>query len=434
MEVVYLIIGLVIGMLIGWLIVNLSGKGKTSKLISEKSVLQEKVTALQQQFEKLQQNFQDKDERILVLTAELSKKNSDFEHLQQKLNEQKQEVEGLQEKFKTEFKNLANEILDEKTKKFTQSNKDNLGEILKPLGEKIREFEKKVEDTYEKGLKDQTDLKLELKRLHELSAKLDEDARNLTNALRSDTKKQGNWGEVVLERVLERSGLVRDQEYIIQSKLRNDEGEWLQPDVIVNLPDDKHIVVDSKVSLLAYDSYVNEDEPDKKQRHLKQHLDSIKAHVRNLSEKNYQNLLNIDTPDFVLLFMPIESAFSIAIQQEADLFNYAWERKIVIVSPSTLLATLSTVASIWKHEKQTQNAMEIARQGGALYDKFVLFHQDLQKLGNQIGLAQRTYEDAYKKLSTGKGNLMRSADKLRKLGAKAAKRIPQNLIADEDEE
>ncbi|MCF8233980.1 MAG: DNA recombination protein RmuC [Bacteroidales bacterium] len=434
MEVVYLVIGLVIGMLIGWLIVNLSGKGKTSKLISEKSVLQEKVTALQQQLEKLQQNFQDKDEKILSLTGELSKKDSDFEHLQQKLMDQKQEVEGLQEKFKTEFKNLANEILDEKTKKFTQSNKENLGEILKPLGEKIREFEKKVEDTYEKGLKDQTDLKLELKRLHELSTKLDEDARNLTNALRSDTKKQGNWGEVVLERVLEKSGLVRNQEYIIQSKLRNDEGEWLQPDVIVNLPDDKHIVVDSKVSLLAYDSYVNEDEPDKKQPYLKQHLDSIKAHVRNLSEKNYQNLLNIDTPDFVLLFMPIESAFSIAIQQEADLFNYAWERKIVIVSPSTLLATLRTVASIWKHEKQTQNAMEIARQGGALYDKFVLFHQDLQKLGNQIGLAQRTYDDAYKKLSTGKGNLMRSADKLRKLGAKAAKRIPQNLIADEDEE
>ncbi len=419
------------GALVTWLGTRVVILKKSGVELADRKILEEKIKNLEEEYRKNSEIIHSKDEKIFTLNSNLSAKEADFKNLEQKISEQKQELEKLQEKFRVEFKNLANEILDEKTKKFTLSNKENIDQILKPLNEKIRDFEKKVEETYEKGLKDQTDLKTELRRLHELSLKLDEDAKNLTNALRSDTKKQGNWGEIVLDRVLERSGLVKGQEYYTQSSTRNEDGELIRPDVVVNLPEEKHIIIDSKVSLIAYESYFNTDDPDKKEKFLKYHLDSIKTHVKSLSEKSYQHALNVDTPDFVLLFMPIESAFSLAIQAEPDLFNFAWERKIVIVSPTTLLATLKTVASIWKHEKQTQNAIEIARQGGALYDKFVLFIQDLERMGNQLNTLQKTYDDAYKKLSTGRGNLVRSAENLRKLGAKASKKLPKPLFEDD---
>lgn len=434
MEILYIFSGFILGTLVSWLTMRLIMFKKTSTTITDKKVLEEKLKAAQEENLKQTEAIQSKEEKIIQLNSNLSAKEADFRNLEKKINEQKEELKTIQEKFRIEFKNLANEILEEKTKKFTLTNKENIDQILKPLNEKIRDFEKKVEETYEKGLKDQTDLKTELKRLHELSLKLDEDAKNLTNALRSDTKKQGNWGEIVLERVLERSGLTKGQEYYTQSSARNEEGDIIRPDVVINLPDNKHIVIDSKVSLIAYESYFNTDDPAKKEKYLKHHLDSIKTHIKTLSEKNYQHALNIDAPDFVLLFMPIESAFSLAIQAEPDLFNYAWEKKIVIVSPTTLLATLRTVASIWKHEKQTQNALEIARQGGALYDKFVLFMQDLEKMGNQLNTLQKTYDDAYKKVSTGRGNLINSAEKLRKLGAKASKQLPKPLFEDEQEE
>jgi len=401
-------------------------------LDKEKIVLSEKNSTIQTSNEKLTEELQNERNRSEELNTRIAKAEVEFKNMKEKLETQKLELEELQKKFTTEFENIANKILKQNSQEFTQVNQKNIGEILNPLREKIQTFEKKVEDTYEKGIKDQTDLKAEIKKLTELNTKISEEANNLTNALKSDSKKQGNWGEIVLERVLERSGLVKGQEYETQMTTRNELGDLIRPDVIVKLPENKHIIVDSKVSLVAYEAFVNTDDPDNKNAILKQHVDSIKNHVKGLGDKNYQNATLFDTPDFVLLFMPMESAFSAAIQHDPDLFNFAWEKKIVIVSPTTLLATLRTIASIWKHEKQTQNALEIARQGGALYDKFVGFLKDLEDLGTQINRVSKTYDDAKNKLGEGRGNLIRQVETLKKLGAKASKSIPENLLEKSD--
>jgi DNA recombination protein RmuC len=451
MEYLYLATGLVLGGIIGWIFF----RSKTTRLkheLKEKIFELEKVKAeelnqidkersiVQQQYNDLQIRFQEISEKLTneqseneALSNRIAKAEVEYKNLQEKLDTQKADLEELQKKFTTEFENIANRILKHNSQEFTQVNKKNIDEILNPLKDKIQTFEKKVEETYHKGLKDQTDLKAELKKLYELNFKISEEANNLTRALKSDTKKQGNWGEIILERVLERSGLVKGQEYETQITTRNEEGELIRPDVVVKLPENKHIIIDSKVSLLAYESFINEESPEMKDVFLKQHIESIKTHVKSLGEKNYQNATLFDTPDFVLLFMPMESAFSLAIQNDVELFNFAWEKKIVIVSPTTLLATLRTIASIWKHEKQTQNALEIARQGGALYDKFVGFLKDLEDLGNQISRVSKTYDEAKSKLIDGRGNIIRQVENLKKLGAKASKSIPEHFIEDNNE-
>jgi DNA recombination protein RmuC len=286
-------------------------------------------------------------------------------------------------------------------------------------------------------MKDREGLRTEIKKLHELNLKMSEEASNLTRALKADTKKQGNWGELVLQKVLERSGLIKGEEFILQPSFRNEKNELIRPDVIINLPDDKHIIIDSKVSLIAYEAYVNADTDVERAKFLKAHIDSLREHVRGLSGKDYQLAHELDTPDFVLLFLPIESAFSIAIQEDNTLFSFAWDRKIVIVSPTTLLATLKTVESIWKHEKQTRNAIEIARQSGNLHDKFVSFLEDMEKIGVQLRTTNKTYEGAYNKLTSGKGDLIGRIKKLQELGAKTSKEIPQKYLrtdAQEDDE
>jgi len=439
MEYIYLGIGIILGGIIGLLWMRnklMKQKGDFEQEINvldkEKIVLSEKNSTIQTSNEKLTEELQNERNRSEELNTRIAKAEVEFKNMKEKLETQKLELEELQKKFTTEFENIANKILKQNSQEFTQVNQKNIGEILNPLREKIQTFEKKVEDTYEKGIKDQTDLKAEIKKLTELNTKISEEANNLTNALKSDSKKQGNWGEIVLERVLERSGLVKGQEYETQMTTRNELGDLIRPDVIVKLPENKHIIVDSKVSLVAYEAFVNTDDPDNKNAILKQHVDSIKNHVKGLGDKNYQNATLFDTPDFVLLFMPMESAFSAAIQHDPDLFNFAWEKKIVIVSPTTLLATLRTIASIWKHEKQTQNALEIARQGGALYDKFVGFLKDLEDLGTQINRVSKTYDDAKNKLGEGRGNLIRQVETLKKLGAKASKSIPENLLEKSD--
>jgi DNA recombination protein RmuC len=288
---------------------------------------------------------------------------------------------------------------------------------------------------YDVETRDKISLKQEVKNLFELNRKLSEDAENLTKALKGDLKKQGNWGEIVLERVLERSGLTKGQEYETQASTRGEDGQLLRPDVIIHLPEEKHLIIDSKVSLLAYENFIRSDDETEKSRFMRQHVDSIRAHIRGLNEKKYQSAKDFDTPDFVLMFLPVEPAFSAALQTDPELFSFAWERKIVMVSPTTLLATLKTVASIWKQEKQTRNAVEIARQGGNLYDKFVSFIEDLQKLGNQLNTAQRTLDEATKKLHTGSGNLVVRAERLRKLGVKTGKTLPsQYLLTEADDE
>jgi len=366
---------------------------------------------------------------------QLSTLSRDFAEMKTDLViEKAAELEQIQKRLTVEFENVAHKILKEHSAEFTTLNQKNIGDILSPLKEKISTFEKKVEESYEKSLRDQTDLKAELKKLQELNAKIGNDAQNLTNALKGDVKKQGNWGEVVLERVLERSGLTLGREYEREVVDENSDGKQIRPDVIIHLPDKKHLIVDSKVSLIAYERLVNEASDELRVQHLADHLKSLRSHIKMLSDKHYPTAKNLNSPDFVLLFLPIESSFSIAIQEDQELFNYAWDNKVVIVSPSTLLASLRTIASIWKQENQTKNALEIASLGASLYDKFVNFVQDLEKVGKGIETAQTNYANALNKLHTGKGNLVRTSEKLKDLGIKTQKSLPDYLIEDDNPE
>ncbi len=363
------------------------------------------------------------------LVGRLEKAKTEYLNLQEKLQTQKAELEEIQKKFTIEFENIAGKILKKNSEEFTLANQKNIGEVLTPLKEKIHLFEKKVDDTYQKGLKDQTDLRAELKKLYELNHRISDEASNLTKALKGDVKKQGNWGEVVLERILERSGLNEgEQGYQKQFNDISDDGKRIQPDVVINLPDNKHIIIDSKVSLIAYERAVNALSDAERITYVKEHLFSLKAHIKGLSEKHYQTARKLNSPDFVLLFIPIEASFSLAIQEDQDLFSYAWDQKVVIVSPSTLLATLRTISSIWQQENQTRNALEIARQSGALYDKFVGFISDMEKIGNNLRLTRNSYNDAMNKLTEGRGNLVRSTEKLKEMGAKASKELPKKLL------
>lgn len=390
------------------------------------------------------QNLSSEKERVLIeiqtlrdqLThrnAELARLQTLLEQMQEKLDSQKKDLADLQQKFSIEFENLANKIFKQHSNEFVLVSGKNISDLINPLKDRLQTFEKKVQDVYNVEREDKISLKQEVKNLFELNRKLSEDAENLTKALKGDVKKQGNWGEIVLERVLERSGLTKGVEYETQESIRGDDGQLLKPDVVIHLPDNKHLVVDSKVSLVAYENFIRSDDETEKARFIRQHVDSIRAHIRGLSEKNYQSSSALDTPDFVLLFLPIEPAFSAALQNDPDLFSFAWERKIVMVSPTTLLATLKTVSSIWKQEKQTQNALEIARQGGGLYDKFVSFIEDIQKLGNQLNTVQKTFDEVNKKLVSGSGNLVSRAEKLRKLGVKVGKNLPPQYLLNETE-
>lgn len=435
MEIVYLIAGLALGLVISTLIAkNKSKSGEAERLILQteyeknKAQLEERVANLQGDRDRLTDRVQSLETDNEQKSQRLAKAEVEFANLREKLATQKQDMEELQKRFTTEFENVAHKILKQNSQEFTLVNQKNISEILTPLREKIQMFEKKVEDTYEKGLKDQTDLKAELKKLHDLNMRISDEANNLTKALKGDVKKQGNWGEVILEKILERSGLTEGREYQKQFSTIGDNGQRIQPDVVINLPDQKHIVVDSKVSLVAYERWVNATDDDDRARHIKEHLGSLKSHVKLLSEKHYQLAAGINSPDFVLLFVPIESSFSVAIEADQELFSYAWDNKVVIVSPSTLLATLRTIASIWQQENQTRNALEIARQGGALYDKFVGFVSDLESVGKSIDATRKNYDAAMGKLNDGRGNLVRSAEKLKELGAKASKELPPKYL------
>ena len=353
----------------------------------------------------------------------------DFENLWERNKEQKDEVEKLQEKFTKEFENLANKILDEKSNKFTEQNKENLKNILTPLQDKIQLFEKKVEDTHKESIDYHAALRQQILGLREMNIQMSKETLNLTKALKGDSKMQGNWGELVLERVLEKSGLEKGREYEVQQSFTTDEGNRVMPDVVINLPDGKKMIVDSKVSLTAYEKYINEDDDENKNSFLKEHVNSIKRHVEQLGNKNYQDLYQIESPDFVLLFIPIEPAFAIALNEDVSLYNKAFEKNIVIVTPATLLATLRTFDSMWTNQKQQENAFEIARQAGALYDKFEGFVGDLIKIGKKIDETKVEYSGAMNKLVEGSGNLINRVEKLKKMGAKAKKALPESILA-----
>ncbi len=428
MEFIYLISGLLLGATLIYFISNNRFLKKQASLESENNLLQTNDKFLKEKNEELNHQLELKETQILELTSSLSSKNSDLSHLNEKLNEQKQDLEKLQDRFRIEFKNLANEILEEKSQKFTQQNKSNLDEILKPLGEKIKDFEKKVEDTYDKESKLRFSLKEEIKRLEELNQQVSADTVNLTKALKGDSKIQGNWGEVVLESILEKSGLLKDREYFVQSSYTSEDGKRMQPDVIITYPGKRNVVIDSKVSLTAYERYISEDNEKKQEKAYKEHLISLKSHINELSQKNYQDLYQLNSLDFVMMFLPLEPAYLLAVQKDPELWNYAYDKRILLISPTNLIAALKMVESLWRQEYQGQNVKEIARQSGDLYDKFVGLVDDLIDVGNRIKATQKSYESSMNKLHTGKGNLLRRVENIKKLGAKTSKSIPDKLL------
>jgi DNA recombination protein RmuC len=305
--------------------------------------------------------------------------------------------------------------------------------LLEPVRSKLTDFEKRVNDTHGESQKSVTELRAQIEMLTQLNRQVTEETHNLTRALKGDTKKQGNWGEVILEKVLERSGLVKGREYETQYQTANQAGDTIRPDAVVNLPDNKHILIDAKVSLTAYEAFTAADNDVERERQLKAHLLSMRSHAKLLAEKNYPSGQGLNAPEFVLMFVPIESSFALAVQGDSELFSYAWDLRVVIVSPSTLLATLRTIASIWKQENQNRNALEIAKKAGDLYDKFSAFTEDLLKVGRQLDTAKDTYSEAMKKLTDGRGNLVRRVEELRSMGAKAGKEINPALLARADE-
>ncbi len=429
--ITYFLIALIfsfVGFFIGKILTKL-------KIEKEKSALEFEVDKQKESFKNTEITIDDLQSELRyiqkekeVLISDKTRLETELKNTNEKLLENKKEVEKLQEKFTKEFENLANKILDEKSNKFTQQNQENLKIILNPLQEKIKVFEDKVDKTHKESIDYHAALRQQILGLKELNMQMSKETLNLTKALKGDNKTQGNWGELVLERVLEKSGLEKDREYYIQQSFTNEDGRRILPDVVIHLPDHKKMIVDSKVSLTAYEQFVNEEDEILKAQFLKEHVNSLKRHVDQLSEKKYEDIYKIESPDFVLLFIPIEPAFAVAINSDNHLYNKAFEKNIVIVTPTTLLATLRTIDSMWNNEKQQRNAIEIARQAGALYDKFDGLLKDLVGIGKRIDDSKKEYSNAMNKLFDGRGNLITSVEKLKKMGAKAKKSIPENII------
>jgi len=407
----------------------LSNKSKNS-VGDSVEVLKERLQSRQLEIEKLltdgqaiHSDFQQVTEKNSLLRESVSRLETQLAEERSQNQEKIQLLENAREKMSLEFKNLANEILEQKGRAFTDSNRQNIENILKPLQEKIQQFEKKVDDTYDRESKERFSLAKEIRNLQDLNLRISEDAVNLTNALKGDSKTQGNWGEFVLERLLENSGLRKGSEYVIQKSLRTCEGGNRQPDVIIHLPENKDVIVDSKVSLVAYERYYSEQDESKKNTALKEHIQSIRNHIRDLSKKDYQNLQAVRSLDFVIMFLPVESAFALAVQNDQSLFTEAFDKNIALVGPTTLMATLRTIQNIWRYEHQNKNALEIAKGAGAMYDKFVSFTEDLEDIGKRLDQTQVSYEQAHKKLVSGRGNLVTRVEKLKTLGARTSKSL-----------
>lgn len=440
---------LVLGYLIGWKIGKLQALGKVQKLEAEvntttllyenlQSTLAELKKEHRQEIQKIENTNslyveEIKKERNAYqfekegLKNKLIQRNTEFRHVEKRLAEEKEEVAQLHQKFQQEFENLAHKILESNSQKFTQLNKTNIEGLLSPLQERIKGFEEKVEKSREASLKRHAQLGQQLEQLNQQNLKISEEATNLTRALKGDQKMQGNWGEMILERVLELSGLQKNREYLVQQSFTTSQNKRLQPDVIIDLPGNKKIIIDSKVSLVAYEKFSNSLDKSEREKFQKLHLQSIQKHIKELSAKNYQDIYQVNSLDFVLLFIPIEAAFALASEAHPHLYNEAFERNIILVTPTTLLAVLRTIDSMWQNEKQKENAIEIATQAGKLYDSFVNLIIEFEKVGSQLQTVQNTYDKAMKKL-TGKQNLIKRVEKLKKLGAKANKQLDSKFL------
>ncbi len=401
---------------------QLSAEQQLRNRDQEQQANKETLAQLNAEKDRLYQELLSRREELATLRTSLEMERKQFDEKIALLNDSK-------EQLTQSFKNIANEIFEEKSQKFTSTSKESLNNVLAPLQEKISRFEKRVEETYDKESKERFSLAKEIQNLQELNTRISEEAINLTNALKGDNKAQGTWGEFVLESLLEKSGLVKGREYDVQVSLKGEEGATLQPDVVVHLPESRDIIIDSKVSLKAWDDYCSSDDAQRRPELLKQHIQSLRGHVRNLASKDYQNLSGLNSLDYVFLFMPIEAAYSEAVRHDADLFQFAFERNIIFVVPSTLLTTLKTVQNLWRLAQQSQNANEIAKRAGDLYDKFVNFVDDLDEVGQRIDASRKSYDKAFNKLKSGRGNLIRRVETLKELGAKTSKKQNQDLLA-----
>ncbi|ROT47399.1 DNA recombination protein RmuC [Candidatus Cardinium hertigii] len=418
---IYFIIAWLLGLTIGWLVANILRKTALATLANT-------ITNLERDLGESKHQSLLFQEKHLQISKELATSVAHHIHLEKKIAEQGESFNLLQTQLSIHFKNLANDLLEEKSKKFTDQSQLQMERLLTPLNEKITTFEKQVTHYNQESLARNVALRTELKQLHELNIKITKEAENLTKALKGDAKLQGGWGEFILENILTQSGLVKNREYVIQPSITTENGQRLQPDVVINLPEGRNIIIDSKVSLNHYEQFFNMDNEMQRSFHLKQHIHSIRRHIKTLNEKSYQSLYGLQHLDFVLMFIPIEPAFVLAVQEAATLFNEAYERNIVIVSPSNLMATLRTIANLWRQAYQNQNAVEIATQGGALYDKFVSFIEDIKNIGRQLDLTKKNYLEATKKLYDGKGSLVSRAQKMKILGARTSKVLDQQLI------
>lgn len=414
MEVVLFISGLVVGAGIAYFI---AGKIEKQSHASTKFQLEE----LQSQREKQESELRDERNRLVELERQLAKAEADNENLARRFAEEAKLME-------TRFENLANKILDEKSRKFTDQNKTSLSELLNPLKERIHAFEERVEKSSKENNLWNATLKEQIAGLKELNMQITHEAEKLTKALKGDSKVQGDWGEIQLERILEKAGLEKEVHFSTQGSIRDEEGNLKRPDFIVNLPEDKHLIIDSKVSLTAYERFVGEDNEEKRAAYLKQHLASVRDKIKDLGEKSYQDLYGLNAPDYVMMFIPVEPAFHLAVQQDDGLYSYALEKNIILVTTSTLLAVMRTVAFIWRQDNQNKHVMEIARVGGTLYDKFEGFTQDLIRVGNSLDSTKKSYQEAMNKLTEGKGNLISQTERLKELGAKAKKSIDPRLL------
>lgn len=433
MTIIGLAIGLAAGGVIGFLLSKSKNQSEThtaSKALIEKELITKqllekleelKISLIQKEELVLQNGDQLKDAEILNI-----QQISELKNVNQRFHDFKAEAANLKTQIKTEFKNIANEIVKEQSKDFSEQNQN----ILKPFKSQLESFEKTIQDQMKDSISKAASFKEQIEQLKNLNHQISQEANNLTNALKGDNKFQGNWGELILEKVLENSGLEKGSEYKTQVSLVNSDEDRIQPDVIVYLPEEKHIIIDSKVSLVAYERYVNADNDIDRQINIKAHILSLKSHIRLLSDKKYQTAEGVSTPDFILLFIPIEASFGVAVKEDIELFNFAWNKNVVIVSPSTLLATLKTVASLWKQEKQNKNVLKIAEESGKLYDKFVGFVSDLERIERSLDKTAREFSEAHKKLHSGKGNILARIEKIKELGAKTTKQLDEKYLED----
>lgn len=401
----------------------------------EAAGLTERLGAKERELEQLTAEHAAIKQELASKTAELQSRREELTRLETSIELERSQfkdkldlLDQSKEQLGATFKNMANEIFEAKTKSFSETSKQNIATLLNPLQDKIAQFEKRVEETYDKESKERFSLAREIKSLQELNNRISEEAVNLTNALKADNKAQGSWGEFVLESILEKSGLVKGREYEVQVSLKAEDGSKSQPDVVVHLPESRDIIIDSKVSLKAWDAFCSSDDSGQREELLKQHVSSIRQHVKSLSGKDYQKLAGINSLDYVFLFMPIEAAYSSAMQADKDLFQFAFEKNIIFVVPTTLLTTLKTVQNLWRLAQQNQNANEIADRAGALYDKFVAFVDDLDEIGHRIDATKKSFEKAHNKLVSGRGNLIRRAEHLKELGAKTSKKQKTGLV------